>query len=69
MEGLRHSFATRLRMQNADLQSISELLDHTTTRTTERYAHATPGHLLAAVQRISPTSPTGLGLSYGSRSA
>jgi len=31
----RHTFAARLRMQNADLQSISELLGHTTTRMTE----------------------------------
>jgi site-specific recombinase XerD len=50
---LRHTFATRLRMQNADLKSIGELMGHTTTRMTERYAHAAPGHLLAAVQRIS----------------
>lgn len=27
-----------------------------TTRMTERYAHAAPGHLLAAVQRISRTA-------------
>lgn len=50
---LRHTFATRLRMQNADLKSIGELMGHTTTRMTERYAHAAPGYLLATVQRIS----------------
>jgi hypothetical protein len=32
-------------MQNADLQNISKLLGHTTTRMTELYAHAAPGHL------------------------
>jgi len=55
---LRHTFATRLRMVNADLKSIGELMGHTTTRMTERYTHAAPGHLLAAVQRIS-RAPTG----------
>lgn len=58
---LRHSFATRLRMRDTDLKSIGELLGHTTTRMTERYAHAAPGHLHAIVQRISrpASSPTG----------
>jgi integrase len=55
---LRHTFATRLRMQNVDLKSIGELMGHTTTRMTERYAHAAPDHLLATVQRIS-REPTG----------
>jgi hypothetical protein len=32
---------------------VSELLGHTTTRMTERYAHAERGHLHAMVQRIS----------------
>jgi integrase len=50
---LRHTFATRLRMRNVDLKSIGELMGHTTTRMTERYAHAAPDHLLATVQRIS----------------
>jgi hypothetical protein len=47
-----------LRMQNADLKSIGELMGHTTTRMTERYAHAAPGYLLATVQRIL-REPTG----------
>lgn len=50
---LRHTFATRLRMQSVDLKSIGELMGHTTTRMTERYAHAAPDHLLETVQRIS----------------
>ncbi len=61
---LRHTFATRLRMQSVDLKSIGELMGHTTTRMTERYAHAAPNHLLETVQRISRESrvdlePTG----------
>lgn len=50
---LRHTFATRLRMHSVDLKSIGELMGHTTTRMTERYAHAAPDHLLETVQRIS----------------
>lgn len=61
---LRHTFATRLRMQRVDLKSIGELMGHTTTRMTERYTHATPDHLLETVQRISreprdSAAPTG----------
>lgn len=33
-------------------------MGHTTTRMTERYAHASPDHLLETVQRIS-REPTG----------
>jgi hypothetical protein len=33
-------------------------MGHTTTRMTERYAHAAPGYLLETVQRIS-REPTG----------
>jgi integrase len=50
---LRHSFATRLRMAGADTGTIRDLLGHTSDRMTQRYAHAAPGHLHAAVQRIS----------------
>ena len=52
---LRHTFATRLRMHSVDLKSIGELMGHTTTRMTERYAHVAPDHLLETVQRISRT--------------
>jgi len=66
---LRHTFATRLRMDGgADLKSIAELLGHTSTRMTERYAHATPGHLHALVQRISRVpaeTPTGTSTGTG----
>lgn len=51
---MRHTFATRLRMQNTDLKTIGQLMGHTTTtRMTERYAHAAPDHLLETMQRIS----------------
>jgi hypothetical protein len=51
-------------MEGANLKSIAELLGHTTTRMTERYAHAAPGHLHSLVQRISRVQvdePTGTG--------
>lgn len=34
------------------LGTIRDLLGHTSTRMTERYAHMAPGHLHAAVQRL-----------------
>ena len=55
---LRHTFASRLRMTGVELGTIRDLLGHTTTRMTERYAHITPGHLHDAVQRISRTGTT-----------
>ena len=59
---LRHTFASRLRMSGVELGTIRDLLGHTTTRMTERYAHITPGHLHDAVQRISRTGTrTGTG--------
>ena len=45
-----------------ELGTIRDLLGHTTTRMTERYAHVTPGHLHDAVQRVSRTGTrTGTG--------
>ena len=40
---LRHTFASRLRMAGVDIQDIRDLLGHTSTRMTERYAHLAPG--------------------------
>jgi integrase len=50
---LRHTFASRLRMSGVELATVRDLLGHTTTRMTERYAHIGAGHLQDAVQRIS----------------
>ncbi|TMB09842.1 MAG: hypothetical protein E6J71_27545 [Deltaproteobacteria bacterium] len=53
---LRHTFATRLRTANVEIQSIRDLLGHTSTRMTERYSHATASHLRAAVEKLSVTT-------------
>jgi len=55
---LRHTFASRLRMHGVELATIRDLMGHTTTRMTERYAHIAPGHLHAAVERLSRTGTT-----------
>ena len=39
---LRHISASRLRMSGVELGTIRDLLGHTSTRMTERYAHVTP---------------------------
>jgi len=49
---MRHTFASRLRMQGVDIQDIRDLLGHTSTRMTERYAHLAPGKLHEAEQRL-----------------
>src|SRR4029077_1521934 len=49
---LRHTFVTRLRMTGSDTGTIRDPLGHTSDRMTKRYAHAVPGLLHAAVQRL-----------------
>src|SRR5439155_13733494 len=53
---MRNTFATRLRTSNIEIQSIRDLLGHTSTRMTERYSHATASHLRAAVDKLSLTT-------------
>ena len=50
---LRHTFASHLVMAGVDLPTVQELMGHKTIQTTMRYAHLAPGHLKAAVQRLS----------------
>jgi integrase len=55
---LRHTFASRLAIAGVDLRTIQELMGHKTTSMTCRYAHLTPSHKLAAVERLSVSLET-----------
>jgi Phage integrase family len=50
--GLRHSFASRLVMAGVDLRTVQELGGWRTLMMVMRYAHLSPTHLHAAVERI-----------------
>ena len=49
---LRHSFATLLRREGADLADVQALLGHKSSKTTARYADVSKEKLAAAVQRL-----------------
>lgn len=49
---LRHTFASLLVSQGVPLYHVSQLLGHSDTRITQRYAHLSPDNLLDVVQLI-----------------
>ncbi|HEY0701168.1 MAG TPA: tyrosine-type recombinase/integrase [Candidatus Acidoferrales bacterium] len=56
---LRHTFASRLVMVGVDLSTVQKLLGHRSIVTTQRYAHLSPSHERAAVDRLVPAAPAG----------
>lgn len=49
---LRHTFASHLVMEGIDLATVKELMGHATIQMTMRYAHLSPDHRRAAVNRL-----------------
>jgi integrase len=65
---LRHTFASRAVMAGVDIRTVQELMGHSTITMTMRYAHLSPDHLRAAVNKASlETIPAEIQTGTGSK--
>ncbi len=57
---LRHSYATHLLADGANLRIVQELLGHSSLSSTERYTHLTVDHLAQTMERHHPLGEKGV---------